>query len=158
MVELQDVYNEDVAAALAFLKKQPYVDPVRIVMSGVSYGGIQTLLSAQKGLGVRAFVAFAPGAMSWERNAELRDRLVQAVQGAKAPLFLLQATNDYNLGPSRILGPEVDKLPVAHRHKIYPDYGQGHDDGHYGFATKGASVWGPDVFAFIDETFSPAKR
>ena len=60
MVQLQETYNEDVAAAVAFLKKQPYVDPNRIVMSGVSYGGIQTLLSAEKGLAVEGLHPLRP--------------------------------------------------------------------------------------------------
>ena len=60
LVELHDQYNEDVVAAISWLKEQPYVDPQRLIVSGVSYGGIQTLLTAEKGLGVRAFVSFAP--------------------------------------------------------------------------------------------------
>src|SRR5262249_40987223 len=60
-VELHDRYNADVVAALTWLKKQPFVDPARIVISGVSYGGIQTLLTAEKGLGLKAAMAFSPG-------------------------------------------------------------------------------------------------
>ena len=48
-------------------------------MSGCSYGGIQTLLSVEKGLGVRGFIPFAPAAMSWA-NVELRKRLLRSVQ------------------------------------------------------------------------------
>src|SRR4051812_21308320 len=59
-VELHDVYNRDVVAALAWLRDQPGVDGGRLVVTGCSYGGIQTLIAAEKGLGVRAFVSFAP--------------------------------------------------------------------------------------------------
>jgi dienelactone hydrolase len=69
-------------AAVAWLKEQPSVDPRRIVVSGVSYGGIQTLLTAEKGLGIRAFVPFAPGAMSFANRA-LRERMATAVRNAK---------------------------------------------------------------------------
>src|SRR6266540_3375655 len=65
MVPLHDLYNTDVAAAVEWLKSQPFVDKNRVIMSGVSYGGIQTLISAGKGMGVRAFIPFAPAAMSW---------------------------------------------------------------------------------------------
>src|SRR5882724_7827995 len=41
MVPLHEVVNTDVAAAVEWLKARPYVDKSRIVMSGVSYGGIQ---------------------------------------------------------------------------------------------------------------------
>src|SRR5205807_1416741 len=83
-VALHDVYNEDVVAALAWLKKQPFVDPDRVIVSGVSYGGIQTLVTAEKGLGVRAFIPFAPAAMSFA-NTALQERLTQATRNAKAP-------------------------------------------------------------------------
>lgn len=53
-VEQHEKYNEDVFAAVAWLKQQPFVDRNRMGVSGVSYGGIQTLLTAQKGLGLRA--------------------------------------------------------------------------------------------------------
>ncbi len=52
-VALHDVYNTDVAAAVEWLKSQPYVDKNRIVMSGVSYGGIQTLVSAERISGIK---------------------------------------------------------------------------------------------------------
>src|SRR4051812_17176683 len=82
-VKLHDVYHEDVVAALAWLKEQPFVDRERIIVSGVSYGGIQTLIAAEKGLGVRGFIAFAPGAMSFASPA-LRERMKTAAQHAKA--------------------------------------------------------------------------
>ena len=70
-VEMHDAYNADVVAA-EWLRQQPYVDGQRIAVSGCSYGGIQTLITAEKGLGVRAFVPFAPGAMSWASPAAPR--------------------------------------------------------------------------------------
>src|SRR5216683_6902219 len=95
MVELQQAEVDDVIAGLKFLRSQPFVDPARIVISGCSYGGIQTLLIGERDLGVKALVPFAPGAMSWEQNVPLQDRLVRAVDLAKAPVFMIQAENDY---------------------------------------------------------------
>ena len=66
MVPLHDLYNADVAPAVDWLKAQPYVDKSRIIMSGVSYGEIQTLVSAEKIPGVRGYIPFAPAAMSWK--------------------------------------------------------------------------------------------
>ncbi|MGC2003030.1 MAG: prolyl oligopeptidase family serine peptidase, partial [Candidatus Acidiferrales bacterium] len=80
MVELQEAEVDDVIAALIYLKSQPFVDPSRIAISGCSYGGIQTLLSGERDLGVKALVPFAPGAMSWEQNVPLQDRLIRAVR------------------------------------------------------------------------------
>jgi carboxymethylenebutenolidase len=94
VVHWQQVANEDVIAALTWLRAQKEVDPNLVVVSGCSFGGIQTLLLAEKGLGARAFVAFAPGAKSWGNEA-LEKRLENAVQNAKAPVFILQAKNDF---------------------------------------------------------------
>jgi carboxymethylenebutenolidase len=156
-VRLLDLYNPDVHAALDYLKAQPYVDKDRIVMSGCSYGGIQTLLSVEKGWGVRGFIPFAPAAMSWA-NVELRKRLLQAVGHAKGPLFLLQADNDYSTGPSEVLGPAIRKRGGVNQAKLYPTFGTSHQQGHGAFAcwNVGTRIWGDDVFAFIDKV--NAKR
>lgn len=150
VVELQDVYNEDVAAAIAWIKEQPFVDRNRLVVTGCSYGGIQTLLTAEQGLGVKAFVAFAPGAMSWA-NLELRQRLLTAVRAAKAPVFLLQAQNDYDLGPSETLGPVIRTQGLLNRAKVYPAFGTTNPEGHFGFACweEGIARWGPEVLEFL---------
>src|SRR6478609_8983733 len=109
VIALHEEASHDVEAALAWMKARPDIDPARIVMSGVSFGGIQTLLAAEKGLGVRAFVAFAPGAMSWRWVSGLDGRLEQAAQRAQAPVLIVQAQNDFNLGPSQVLGPVLEK-------------------------------------------------
>src|ERR1700722_1263798 len=79
VVELLQSEVDDVVAVFNFLKSQPFVDPGRIAISGCSYGGIETLLAGERDLGVKALVPFAPGAMSWEKNEPLQDRLVRAV-------------------------------------------------------------------------------
>jgi dienelactone hydrolase len=102
VVGLQELYNKDVEAAVAWLKQQDWADPQRIAMTGISFGGIQTILTAEKGLGVRAFLPFAPAAQSW--NPVLADRLKRAVRQARALIFIIQAQNDYSLDPSKVLG------------------------------------------------------
>jgi carboxymethylenebutenolidase len=163
VVELQDVYNQDVVAAIAWIKEQPFVDRKHLVVTGCSYGGIQTLLTAEQGLGVSAFVSFAPAAMSWA-NVELQKRLLTAVRSAKAPVFLLQAQNDYDLGPSETLGPVIRAQGVLNRAKIYPAFGTTNPEGHFGFACweEGIARWGPDVLEFLAQAGvtapSPAAR
>jgi dienelactone hydrolase len=150
LVRLQELYNLDVEAAVAWIKTQPFVDANRLIVSGVSYGGIQTLLAAEKGLGVRGFIPFAPGAKSWA-STELQDRLKRAVEKAKAPVFLLQARNDWGLGPSEVLGPLIRRRGAPNDARVYPKFGTSADQGHYAFATwdVGTEVWGADVLAFI---------
>src|SRR6266849_2963767 len=150
MVELQQAEVDDVIAGLNYLKSRPFVDPARIAISGCSYGGIQTLLTGERDLGVKALVPFAPGAMSWEQNVPLQDRLVRAVDLAKAPVFLIQAANDYSLAPSRTLSKEANKKKKDFQSKIYPAFGSNHQDGHWGFCSSATDVWGNDVLAFLE--------
>jgi carboxymethylenebutenolidase len=152
VVKLQEEYNQDVVAAVEWLKGQSFVDQRRMVMSGCSYGGTQTLLAAEKGLGLRAFAPFAPAAKSWA-NTELRQRLLEAVRNAKSPLFLIQAKNDFSLGPSEVLGPVIKRKGPPNQAKVYPPYGTTPQEGHYAFATKegGIAIWGSEVLEFFKE-------
>ena len=149
-VALHDEYNDDVDAAIRWIRTQPYVDRNRVVVSGLSYGGIQALLSAEKGrsIGIHAVVCFAPGAMSWG-NVFLRERLIRATTRASVPIILLQAENDFSLGPSQVLGPILRAKGGLNSSHVYPPYGSSHEDGHAGFYGKCQSVWGPDVLRFL---------
>jgi dienelactone hydrolase len=155
-VALHEEAAHDVDAALAWLERRPEVDPDRIVMSGLSFGGIQTVLAAERGLGVRAFVAFAPGAMAWAQVPALGERLRRAAKAAKAPLLVVQAANDYNLAPTRELGQELAHRTDLSATRVYPAFGSGPQDGHGGFATRpeGIAVWGPDVIAFFEKALA----
>ena len=155
MVELQQTEVEDVIAALNFLKSKPFVDTTRIAISGCSYGGIQTLLAGERNLGVKALIPFAPGAMSWDQNTPLQDRLERTIDLAEAPVFLLQAENDYNLAPSKVLTREANKKKKAFQSKIYPPFGNSHQDGHWGFCSTATEVWGNDVLNFLDSQMNP---
>jgi carboxymethylenebutenolidase len=146
-----------VVAALNYLKSQPYVDSGRIAISGCSYGGIETLLTGERDVGVKALVPFAPGAMSWEQNVPLQDRLIRAIDLAKAPIFLIQAQNDYSLAPSHALTKEANKKHKDFQSKIYPNFGSSHQDGHWGFCSTATDVWGDDVLAFLDAQMKAAR-
>jgi dienelactone hydrolase len=155
-VQAQRAANEDVVAAMEWLKAQPEVDAKRVVVSGCSFGGIQTLLTAEKGLGARAFVAFAPAAQSWG-NAALDEMLEDAVKHAKAPVFILQAKNDYSTEPVKVLGKAAKAN--SGEAKIYPKFGNTEQDGHWGFATTGAgiAIWGDDVLRFVQAAFARSE-
>ncbi len=150
VVGLQELYNKDVESAVAWLKQQKWVDAQHIAMMGISFGGIQTILTAEKGLGIRAFLPFAPAAQSW--NPVLADRLRRAVRQARAPIFIIQARNDYNVEPSKVLGPVLEKKGPPNRARIYPSFGSTAQDGHWKFGSQrdGIAVWAPDVSAFLD--------
>jgi carboxymethylenebutenolidase len=149
MVDLQQAEVEDVVAAFNYLKAQPFVDPQRIAMSGCSYGGIQTLLAGERDLGIKALVPFAPGAMSWEQNQPLHGLLRSAVANAQAPMFLIQAKNDYDLSPSHVLSEEAAKKHKDFQSKIYPTFGSSHQEGHWKFCAAAMDIWGEDVLSFL---------
>ena len=108
-------------------------------------------------LGVAALVPFAPGAMSWELNVPLQGRLIRAVDLAKAPVFMIQAQNDYDLAPSRVLSKEASKKKKDFQSKVYPPFGTSHHDGHWGFCSAATDVWGNDVLAFLDAHMKPSN-
>lgn len=147
-VELQETHQEDVIAALSYLKQLPYVDPNRIAMAGCSFGGIQTVLATEKQLGLRGTITFAPAAMSWSKVPELRSRLIQAVQSATVPILLIQANNDYDLSPTKTMVKELEKTNKPYKLLIFPKFGKTQADGH-SFCVRGEQVWGSEVFSFL---------
>ena len=155
IVVLHEHANEDVVAAYQWIASKPYVDNKRIVVAGGSYGGIQTLLAAEQDsrehLGVKCFVTMSPAAESWG-NPHWAGRLADSVAAAKAPIFLLQAGNDYNLGPSEFLGPRIDAKGFPNRHKVFPAHGDPNDhaQGHSGFFSD-AAAWSDDILKFMHD-------
>jgi poly(3-hydroxybutyrate) depolymerase len=152
---------DDVTAAIDWLKGLRQVDPKRFVVTGGSNGGIMALVEADKRIdGLRASIPFATGAESWQNNLGLRFRLVTAAAAVKIPVFMIQAQNDYDLGPGHVLGPIITSNSIRpHRAKIYPPYGTTNQEGHATFVSKGYTVWGADVLKFIRRAFAqPAEQ
>ncbi len=102
--------NDDVLAALDWLGVQPGVDATRIGVTGVSFGGIMTLLAVGRTDRFRAAINFAAAAMTWERAPALQAALLDAVRRTTTPLFLIQAQNDFSLAPTYVLGAELARL------------------------------------------------
>ena len=95
---------DDVMAALEFLRTVPGVDGGRIAIVGHSFGGNLTLLAAERDKTIRAAVTFAAAANSWDISAELRRRLISAVQNTKVAIMLTHAENDFSTTPGRARG------------------------------------------------------
>jgi len=141
-------------AALEWLKAQPFTDGRRLAVAGCSYGGIQTMLGTERPAGYRAAVNFAGAAQSWAQIPEIRERLAMAARNAQAPVFFIQAENDYDLTPSRVLAGEMQRAGNPHQLKIYPPFGSSRQDGH-DFCVTGVELWGGDVFPFLETHLRP---
>jgi carboxymethylenebutenolidase len=91
---------DDQLAGLAYVKQLAFVDPDRIAVAGCSYGGIQTLLGAERNVGYKAAISISPAALSWAHNSFLQ---IQSFQKINIPVLLLQPARDASLEPSRVL-------------------------------------------------------
>jgi dienelactone hydrolase len=147
---LETDHLNDQLAALAWLRKQPSVQQDRIAVAGTSFGGIEAVLGVERESYCAAIDA-AGGAQSWKlAQPQLQQVMTRAVRNARAPIFFFQAQNDYDLSPSRILSAAMKDAGKEFEMKIYPPYGKTTADGH-AFGYFGSSVWGDDVFRFLQE-------
>jgi carboxymethylenebutenolidase len=146
---LETDHLNDQLAALAWLRKQSFVQPNRIAVAGNSFGGIETVLGVERG-GYCAGIDSAGGAQSWAQAPELQSLMIRAVRNAKAPIFFFQAANDFDLSPSKTLSAEMDRVGKTYKLKIFPSYGDSPQDGH-SFGYFGSDVWAEDVFGFLNK-------
>ncbi len=140
---------DDQLAGLAYVKQLAFVDSDRIAVAGCSYGGIQTLLGAERNVGYKAAISISPAALSWSGNSLLQKRLVQSLQGINIPVLLLQPARDASLEPSRVLGAEAARLGKPLTSKVYPDTGPEDERRHCFGGAKGMHVWASDAKAFL---------
>jgi dienelactone hydrolase len=146
---LETDHLNDQLAALAWLRKQNFVQGRRIAVVGNSFGGIETVLGAERG-NYYAGIDSAGGAQSWAEAPELQSLMTRAVRNSKVPIFFFQAANDYDLSPSRTLSAAMKEAGKTTEIKIYPSYGNSAQDGHT-FGYFGACVWADDVFRFLEQ-------
>jgi carboxymethylenebutenolidase len=146
---MEGEHLDDQLAGQAYLKRLPNVDPNRLVVAGCSFGGIQTLLAAERSAGYRAAVAISPGALSWNGNPLLRDRLIEAVRKTEIPVFVIQPPKDASLEPARVLGAELQQRGPQHAAKVYPPEIPEDQRGHCFGGARGMHVWAQDALAFF---------
>jgi dienelactone hydrolase len=148
-IELHETHLEDQLAALEYLQNLTFIDRNRIAVMGFSFGGIQTMLAVERGPGYRVAVNCSGAAETWRGSSALRSRLTAAASKATMPVFFLQAENDHDLTPNRVLSEEVRKAGQPEEAKVYPPFGSGPRECH-SFCVRGTETWGPDVLKFIE--------
>jgi dienelactone hydrolase len=149
LVRLHEAHFSDQLAALTYLRGLPSVDQRRLTVMGFSFGGIQTMLAVGRGPGYRVAVNCSGAAQTWSSSPDLQRRLITAARGAAMPVFFLQAQNDYDLTPNRVLSEQVRASGQRTESRVYPAHGISAQDGHR-FCVRGVNVWGPDVARFIE--------
>ncbi|HYO80988.1 MAG TPA: alpha/beta fold hydrolase [Bryobacteraceae bacterium] len=152
---LETDHVADVLAALRYLQSRPDVRDDQVVVMGSSFGGVLALLAAEHD-GFVAAVDFAGGAMNWPHNTALRTRMLAAAGHVKTPVLLIQAENDFDLGPTRELWAEMTRLGKTCKMHIYPPQGHTKRDGHR-FITNGVAIWSEEVTEFIRAAVGPSK-
>jgi carboxymethylenebutenolidase len=141
---------DDQLAGLAFLKRQAFVDTTRLVVSGCSFGGIQTIFGAVRHVGYRAAVSISPAALSWNNSPDLQARLKDAVSRIDIPVFLIQPAKDASLEPAKVLGPILTRRNSSNRVKVFPAVGPEAQQAHCFGGAPGMHIWGPEAVAFVD--------
>ena len=142
--------NDDVVSAIEWTRAQPWAQRDQINVAGCSFGGIETLFTAERAIpGLHAAVDFAGASMAWASSPTLRERLVKAAESAKVPVFFAQAENDFNTAPSTILSDAMRSKKMFYGVHIYPPFGTTPMQGHAGFCLRGTDVWGADVLQFL---------
>ena len=151
------LHNDNIGAAINTLQSQSFVDAKRIFVSGHSTGGINALMLAPKNLPVAGYISFSPGSKMWSENELLRNALTEAVQKAKAPIFLIQPQNDFDLGPVIFLGAELIKRGSPNRSKVFDVPGKTQGEAN-SFAFNTPQIWGDDVFNFIKDALKNVEK
>jgi dienelactone hydrolase len=139
---------DDQLAGLAYVETLPYVDKNRIGVIGCSYGGIQTMLAAERGADYKAAVAISPGAQSWNGNVPLQDRLKQAAANAKIPVLLIHPAKDASTDPGYALAQEFIKAGKPYGLYVYPPIGTEESQQHC-FGGRD-TVWKDVVLQYMD--------
>jgi dipeptidyl aminopeptidase/acylaminoacyl peptidase len=142
---------DDVMAAVAYVSALPFVDTKRVAVTGASLGGIESLFAAERGAGIVAAVDCAGAAAMWAGNPWLQERMKLAARRAKVPVFFLQAENDYDTTPSKVLTDEMLAAGKSARLHIFPPNGTTTEEGHDLCAGGPSPPWGDEVLVFLRE-------
>jgi dienelactone hydrolase len=150
----------DVLGALEKLRQEPWVDPKRVLLVGLSMGGFAVVAaSAANPAGVRGTLSFAGAAGSPRPDYVCQpNRLIQAAQvfgkTAHVPSHWIFAENDHYFGPA-LARQMFDAYVAAGAPASFfaaPPIGK---DGHLLFFAP--AVWWPQVAPFLESLQLPTQ-
>ena len=148
---------EDVRAAVDYVRTRPDVDPSRVAVFGSSFGGMLSVLSAERIPHIKASISAATAAQAWAGSAEIRDLLRRTVRKAAVPIFFFQGVNDIDLSPTQELATEMSRAGKPVLRKVYRGDGQESNDGHT-IAGSAPELWEKDVLAFLKQHLDASAR
>jgi dienelactone hydrolase len=122
----------------------------RIAVMGDAIGGVEALLGAEQG-GYCAGVYAGGAAQSGSASADLRDRLVHAVDNTRVPLFFIQAKNDLDVTETHALYEIQHGAGRPADLKLYPAFGASAAEAR-GFVSGGVTEWSGDVIGFLEKS------
>ena len=96
--------------------------------------------------------------MMWARIPPLQERMKRAARSARVPVFFLQAENDVDTAPSRVLSEEMQRAGRPTRIHVFPPSGATAMDGHMFCMGSVDPPWGPEVLDFLRETMASEPR
>ncbi|WP_207004399.1 dienelactone hydrolase family protein [Trinickia mobilis] len=152
---------DDVAATVAYMSKQPYVDAQHVVVAGSSHGGLTTMAyGVNAAPGVRGLINFS-GGLRQDACSGWQNNLTQAFetygQNTQVPSLWLYGDNDSVWTPS--LAAKMYAAYVAHgAHAQMVDFGDYKNDAHRLVVDRdGVSIWWPSVEAFLAHIGMPTS-
>jgi carboxymethylenebutenolidase len=149
LLETQQI--DDQIAGITHAKRLPFVDTNRLVVAGCSFGGIQTLLAAERGLGFKAAFPISPAGLTWDANPDIGRRLIAAVRKIDIPVLLIQPPKDPSLEPVRVLGEEAKKAGKrTFSAKVYPPTMPVNEQLHCFGGANGMHNWAAEAVKFFN--------
>jgi dienelactone hydrolase len=149
---------EDIVQAVSYFQKQPYIDPTRVLLVGVSAGGFGSIAAASIAPpGVVAVVNFAGGRGSTSNNVVCKpDELIEAYgafgKTVRVPSLWIYSKNDHFFGPdlARQMFAAFTSSGAPAELIIAPPYQR---DGHN--LIFGQPLWRDAVYGFLKRNHLP---
>ena len=153
----------DVLAALAYARRQSWVDPGRIVVAGQSYGGLAALALATRALpGVRGVLNFAGGLRVDAPGCDWQASLAKAFAtlGAynRIPSLWLYGANDSYFSPA-LVRRLFNSFSGSGGQAELLAYGPFKRDAHLTLGSRdGVAVWLPPTERFLQQIGMPVRQ